>query len=77
MWIDTDKSIHAKECKLSVRYSCKIVIDDFAKILLSKMNWSLRGSVKAEIETNIHPRRLITLRKYVRINFLWSPVWQE
>lgn len=70
MWNDTDKSMYGKECKLFVRFNYKMVIDDSTKVSLSKMNWSLRGSVKAEIETSVHSRRLIALRKYVRIGFL-------
>lgn len=37
-----------------------MVIDGSAKFLVSKMERSLGGGVKAEIETNVYSRRLIT-----------------
>lgn len=48
MWNDIDKLMYGKECKLFVRFNYKMVIDDFIKVLLLKMNWSFRGSVKVE-----------------------------
>lgn len=69
MWNDTDKSMYAKECKLSVRFSYKVI--DATKFS-SKMNCGLRGSVKAKIGANVQSRRFITLKNYVRSGFLWN-----